>query len=189
MSEFMTSECGRTIEEICNGTKVSYHLVDTARSGHEYTDMLIKGSQRAVRETRYLIGQKRRNEELRRKAVRNRTTTLSRQLDNKGWQTLVTKLDRAALTKTEVIEAQERHFDAVDEVLKNESNSSNGSHVSSKSSDNDSMSDIRGASGYCLVSMAQEDENDEPEPGEDPCVDHINTQIMQYAYCLRSRRN
>ena len=59
-----------------------------------------------MRETRYLIGQNRRNEELRRKAGRIRTTTLSRQLDNKGWQTLVTKLDRAALTKTEAIEAQ-----------------------------------------------------------------------------------
>ena len=111
---------------------MSYHLADTARNGHKYTDMVIRGSPRAVKETRYQIGQKRRNEELRRKEVRSRTTMLSQQLDNKGWQTLVTKLDRAALTKAEAIEAQERHFDAIDEVIKNESNSSNVSHVSSK---------------------------------------------------------
>jgi hypothetical protein len=138
-----------------------------------------------VKEARYLIGERRKNEELRRRKVWNKTTTLSRQLNHKGWQTLVTKLDRAALTKAEANEAQERHFDAVDEVLKNKSNSLSRSYVSSKSNSNESMSDARGASGYCLASMAQEDDNDEPEPGEDVCVDHINDQIMQYKYCLR----
>ena len=144
----------------------------------DYTEVFIKGSPRDVRETRYLIGQRRKNEELRRKAARSEAATLSRQLDEKGWETLTTRLDRAALTKTEAIEAQERHFDAIDELIKNESNSSNVSHVSSKSSDTGSMPDIQGASGYCLVSMAKEEEDDEPEPGEDPYVDHINTQIM-----------
>jgi hypothetical protein len=79
MSEFMTNECGGTIEKICNETNVSYHLVNTSKGGRDYKEVVIKGSPRDVRETRYLIGQKRKNEELRRKAARNRAATLSRQ--------------------------------------------------------------------------------------------------------------
>ena len=95
-----------------------------------------------MKRARYLIGERRKIGQLRRKKVRNKTTTLSQQLNHKGWQALVTNLDRAALTKADAIEAQERHFDAVDEVLKNKSNSSSVSYLSSKSSSDKSMSDV-----------------------------------------------
>ena len=88
MSESMTNEWDATIENICNETDVSYHLMNTSKSGRNYTEVIIKGSPRDVRETRYLIGQRRKNKELKRKKDRSEAATLSRQMNEKGWQTL-----------------------------------------------------------------------------------------------------
>jgi hypothetical protein len=80
----MTNEWDATIERICNETDVSYHLINTSKRGRDYTEVIIKGSPRNVRETRYLIGQRRKNKELRRKKERSEAATLSRQLEEKG---------------------------------------------------------------------------------------------------------
>jgi hypothetical protein len=77
MSEFKTNECDGTIEKICNETNVSYHLINTSKRGRDYTEVIIKGSPRDIRENRYLFGQRRKNEELRRKAARREAATLS----------------------------------------------------------------------------------------------------------------
>ena len=177
MSESVTNEWDSTIENICNGTNVSHHLTNTSKNNRNYKRVIIKGSPVNVKVTRYLIGKQRERKELKRKTDKGETAPS---------QGLTSKFDKAYSTMTEAVEAQERHYDAVDDLMRKESSSSDVSFISSKSSSVGSIPETQGASGYCLVSMAKgEEEENEPEPGEDPCIDSINIQIKHYEYCTR----